>query len=308
MPINPVLQELIRQLPVDLPRTLTPELIQEIRITRVPLPEEMRQPIWKKEDQVIPGPYGEIPIRIYTPFEKKELYSAIVTYHGGGWTLGNIESHDGAFRHLSNSTGCKVISVDYRLAPEYRFPVGVEDCYTALEWVFNHAEALQIDENRIAVAGDSAGGNLSAALTLMARDRNGPNIWKQVLFYPATDALRLIEESPYESIHVNADAPLLTTSVTKSFWDHYLSSEEDADNPYCSPIRAKDLRHLPPAFVITAEYDPIRDEGELYGKRLQESGVPVRMKRVEGAVHGFITIPMPMTDEIMEDVADFLNE
>lgn len=308
MPINPVLQELIRQLPVDLPKTLTPELIQELRINRVPLPEEMRPSIWQKENRTIPGPNGEIPIRIYTPHEKKKLFSAIVTYHGGGWTLGSLESHDGAFRHLANSTGCKVISVDYRLAPEYRFPIGIEDSYAALAWVFEHTEELQIDKNRIAIAGDSAGGNISAALTLMARDRKGPNVWKQILFYPATDALRSIEDSPYESISVNADAPLLTSSVTKSFWDHYLSCEEDANNPYCSPMRAKDLRNLPPAFVITAEYDPIRDEGELYGKRLQECGVPVQMKRVEGAVHGFITLPIPMTDEIMRDVANFLND
>lgn len=260
------------------------------------------------EDQLIAGPNGEIPIRIYTPKEQGELYSAIVAYHGGGWAIGNIESHDIVFRPLSNATGCKVISVEYRLAPEHKFPVGLEDCYAALQWVFNNKDSLQIDENRIAVAGDSAGGNLSAALTLMAKEQKGPTIWKQILIYPATDALRSIEDSPYQSIRENANAPVLTSSITKSFWDHYLSCEEDVNNPYSSPIKAENLSNLPPAYIITAEFDPLRDEGELYATRLQESGVPVQIKRVDGFVHGFLSLPLPQNEEILREVADFLNK
>lgn len=309
MSINPSIQEALNQLPIDLPETLSEEQIKEIReMQQIPLPEEIKPKIYKSEDKVIPGPDGEIPIRIYTPQEQLEKYKGIVAFHGGGWSIGSIESHDGAFRLLANKTGAKVISVDYRLAPEHPFPTGIEDCYAALQWVFQHAEELQIDETKIAIAGDSAGGNISASLTLMARDNNGPTIWKQVLIYPATDALRSIEDSPYESIRENKNAPILTASVTKSFWDHYLSCEEDASNPYCSPIRAENLRNLPPAFIVTAQYDPIRDEGEEYGKKLLEDGVPTIIRRVDGTVHGFITMPVPLTEEVMEEIAQFINE
>lgn len=309
MSINPSIQEALNQLPITLPDTLSEEFIKEIReLQQIPLPEEIKPTIYKSEDKVIPGPKGVIPIRIYTPQEQSEKYKGIVAFHGGGWTIGSLESHDGAFRLLANKTGAKVISVDYRLAPEHPFPAGIEDSYAALQWVVQNAEELQIDKEKIAVAGDSAGGNISAALTLMARDQNGPNIWKQVLIYPATDALRSIEDAPYESVRENKDAPILTASVTKSFWDHYLSCEEDANNPYCSPIRAENLRNLPPAFIVTAQYDPIRDEGEEYGKRLVEDGVPARVRRVEGTVHGFITMPVPLTEEVMEEIAQFINE
>lgn len=309
MSIHPSIQEALKQLPIKLPDTLNEEIIKEIReMQQIPLPVEIKPPIYQWEDRVIPGPNGEIPVRIYTPKAQSEKYKCIVAYHGGGWTIGSLESHDGAFRLLANKTGAKVISVDYRLAPEYPFPAGLEDCYAALKWVFHHAEELQIDEEKIAVAGDSAGGNISASLTLMARDKKGPNIWKQVLIYPATDALRSIQDSPYESIRENKDAPILTASVTKSFWDHYLSCEEDANNPYCSPIRAENLRNLPPAFIVTAQYDPIRDEGEEYGKRLLNDGVPTKIRRVEGTVHGFITMPIPLSEEVMEDIAQFIND
>lgn len=308
MQINPQIQELLKQFPVDLPDTLTPEIIKEIREVQLPIQELVRPEIWETKDQLIPGPNGDIPIRIYTPKEQDELYSSIVAYHGGGWAIGNIEEYDGVFRQLSNVTGCKVISVEYRLAPEHPFPMGIEDCYTALQWVFDNNEQLQIDKNRIAVAGDSAGGNLSAGVTLMAKDRKGPKIWKQVLIYPATDALRSIEDSPYGSIHENKNAPILTSSLTKSFWDFYLSNEEDANNPYCSPIKAEDLSNLPPAYIVTAELDPVRDEGELYGTLLQESDVPVRVKRLDGFTHGFIVFPLPEVGEVMQEIADFLNE
>ena len=308
MSIHPSIQEVLNQVPLDLPRTLTPELIKELRETRVPLPEELRPKIYKKEDQIIQGPNGDIPIRLYTPKEQEENYIGVIAFHGGGWALGNIESHDGAFRQLANVSGAKVISVDYRLAPENPFPAGLEDCYAVLKWVCENAESLQIDPEKIVVAGDSAGGNLSASLTQMARDRNGPKIWKQVLIYPATDALRSIEDSPYESVRENADAPILSASVTKSFWDHYISTEDDANNPYCSPIRANSFENLPPALIITAQYDPIRDEGEAYGKKLMENGVPTIIRRVEGAIHGFITMPIPFAYEILEEIGKFIRE
>lgn len=308
MSIHPSIQEVLNQVPLDLPRTLTPELIKELRVTRLPLPEQFRPPIYKKEDQIIPGPNGDIPIRIYTPQEQEEKYTGIVAFHGGGWSLGSIESHDGAFRHVANATGAKVISVEYRLAPENPFPTGIEDCYAAFNWVYENAERLNIDPSKIAVLGDSAGGNISASLTHIARDRKGPAIWKQVLIYPATDALRSIEESPYESVRENADAPILSASVTKSFWDYYIRSEEDANHPYCSPIRAESFENLPPALIITAQYDPIRDEGEAYGRKLIEHGIPTTLRRVEGAIHGFMTMPIPLTNELMEEIGRFIKE
>lgn len=309
MKLDPALQQILESYP-NLPETLTPDLIVKIREARLQtiLDIEERPFVHAVENRLIPGPNGDIPIRIYTPKSVEERLPAIVFFHGGGWTLGNLESHDVACRQLTNASRCKVIAVDYRLAPENRFPKGLKDCSAAVQWVFNHAKELQVDVNRIAVGGDSAGGNLSAAVTLLFKNCGGPSIWRQILIYPATDALRSIQQSPYESIRENAQAPLLTSSVTKSFWDHYIKTEEDASNIYASPIRAQDLSGLPKTFVITAQYDPIRDEGEAYANRLQESGVPVQLTRYSGLVHGFLTLPLPINEQVFQSIAKFLNE
>lgn len=291
----------------QLPKTLTPELINQIRQQQLLLipAEEHRPTVKNVENLLIEGPNGDIPIRAYTPDTLEEKLPALVYYHGGGWTTGNVDTYDVVCRNLANSSGHKVISVDYRLAPEHRFPKGLEDCYAAAQWVFDHADTLQVIPYQISVGGDSAGGNYTAAVTLMAKERKGPNIKSQLLIYPATDALRSINDSPYESIRENASAPILTSSLTKSFWDHYLNNEEDAENTYASPIKAEDVSELPPALLITAQYDPLRDEGESYGARLQASGVDVDMHRYDGLIHGFIQLPIPINEDVFQMIGRF---
>ena len=247
--------------------------------------EEEVEAVSKVEDREIPGPAGNIPIRIYTPAGSGP-FSVLVYFHGGGWVIGNIESHDGVCRSLTNAAGCIVVSVDYRLAPEDKFPAGPEDCYAATQWVIANAAALNGDPKRVAVGGDSAGGNLAAVVSLMARDRGGSRPVYQLLIYPATDYYL----SGWPSMQENADGYFLTRDDMVWFVNHYLSSEADAQNPYAWPIKAKDLSGLPPAMVITAEFDPLRDEGEAYAARLREAGVPVVVTRYNGMIHGFVSM------------------
>lgn len=232
-------------------------------------------------DRRIPGPAGEIPVRIYTPVGTAPL-PLLVYFHGGGWVLGSIETHDKICRELANGAGCVVVSVDYRLAPEHKFPAAADDCYAATQWAAAHAAELGADARRLAVGGDSAGGNLAAVVAQMARDRGGPGLVFQLLIYPATAAAF---DTP--SYRDNAEGYLLTTGDMRWFWDHYLTGPADAANPYASPLRAARLGGLPPALVITAEFDPLRDEGEQYARGLEEAGVPARLTRYDGMIHGF---------------------
>lgn len=238
-------------------------------------------PIQSAVDRRIPGPAGEIPVRIYTPTAPAPL-PLLVYFHGGGWVLGGIDTHDGVCRELANGAGCVVVSVDYRLAPEHKFPAAAEDCYAATQWTAAHAAELGADAKRLAVGGDSAGGNLAAVVPQMARDRGGPPIIFQLLIYPATDAAF---DTP--SYRDNAEGYLLTTGDMRWFWNHYLNSPADAANSVASPLRAKHLTGLPAALVITAEFDPLRDEGEQYARQLEEAGVPARLTRYDGMIHGF---------------------
>lgn len=234
------------------------------------------------EDRTIPGPAGAIPVRIYKPAGAGP-FGALVFFHGGGWVIGDLESHDGVARAITNVAGCCVVSVDYRLAPEHRYPAAADDCYAATLWVAEHVGELGVRADRIAVGGDSAGGNLAAAVALMARDRGGPAIVHQALIYPVTDCN--FETGSYRA---NGTDYGLTEAGMRWFWDCYVSPEQ-AREPYASPLRAVDLSGLPPALVITAEYDPLRDEGEAYGKRLHESGVATTVHRYDGVVHGFVS-------------------
>jgi len=232
-------------------------------------------------DRRIPGPAGEIPVRVYTPAATAPL-PLLVYFHGGGWVLGGIETHDGVCRELANGAGCVVVSVDYRLAPEHKYPAAAEDCYAATQWAAAHAADLGGDAARVAIGGDSAGGNLAAVVAQMARDRGGPGVVFQLLIYPATVAAF---DTP--SYRDNAEGYLLTTVDMRWFWNHYLRTPADGENAYASPLRAAELAGLPPAMVITAEFDPLRDEGERYARRLEEAGVPVRLSRYDGMIHGF---------------------
>ena len=238
------------------------------------------------EDRTIPGPDGnDLPIRIYWPAGSnptQDQLPGVVFFHGGGWVVGSIDSHDGQARKLCNTSGAAFVSVDYRLAPENPFPAGMEDCYTALLWTAENGAQLGIDTSRLAVAGDSAGGNLAAVISLLARDRNGPKLAFQLLVYPVCD----METDQWPSMQENKDGPFLTQEIMVWFHNHYLGDADPLD-PHISPIRASDHSNLPPALVITAEFDPLRDEGEAYGQALQAAGGSAEIMRVDGLFHGF---------------------
>jgi acetyl esterase len=225
---------------------------------------------------------GSIPCRLYRPSAKTDL-GLLVFFHGGGWVIGDLNSHDGVCRSLANKSGHAVLSVDYRLAPEHKFPAAFDDCVAAVKWAFENAKSLGIDNSRMAVGGDSAGGNLAAAVALA----EVVPLKFQMLIYPAVD-MRM--ESP--SINENANAPILTKAVMSWFVAHYMSSDTDRTNINASPMLASDelLKKMPPAIVITAQYDPLRDEGEAYGKRLVENGISTTITRYNGAFHGFFNM------------------
>ena len=227
----------------------------------------------------------DIPIRIYIPSASKNR-PVFVFYHGGGFVTRSIESHDKACRRLAKVNDMVVVSVGYRLAPEYKFPIPHQDCYDATVWVANHAEEFGCDTNKIIVGGDSAGGNLATIVSILARDLKGPNIAYQVLIYPTTDA-----RMGFPSINTYAKGYFLTKGMMNWFVDRYMRTEADKLNPLMSPYLTKDLSNLPPAFVCTAEYDPLKDEGEAYANRLKEAGNTVNFKEYKGMIHGFLNIP-----------------
>ncbi|MEK6302867.1 MAG: alpha/beta hydrolase [Acidobacteriota bacterium] len=243
------------------------------------------EPVAHIEDRQIPSPDQAIPVRIYTP-EGRGPFPVLVYFHGGGWVLCNLDTHDPLCRSLANAAECVVVSVDYRLAPEHKFPAAAEDCYAATQWVMNNAASINGDAHRVAIGGDSAGGNLSAVVALMARDRGAQAPVFQLLIYPATEHYL----ADYPSSRENADGYFLTRDDMEWFWNHYLNNEAETDNPYASPLRAASLIGLPAALVITAEFDPLRDEGEFYAARLQESGVATRLVRYDGMIHGFLSM------------------
>ncbi|MEB1809277.1 MAG: alpha/beta hydrolase [Bacillaceae bacterium] len=234
----------------------------------------------KVENTSVPVDGGEINIRIYTP-EGDGPFPVFIYFHGGGWVIGDIEVVDPPLRAVTNRAEAIVVSVDYRLAPEHRFPIATEDCYTATKWVAENITRYNGDPSRIAVGGDSAGGNLAAVVTLMAKERGGPTISFQVLIYPATNFA-----NDTLSHRENGEGYFLTKGAIDWFAQQYIK-ENEKDLPYASPLLAEDLTGLPPALVITAQYDPLRDEGEAYANRLKESGIPVEVTRYDGMIHGF---------------------
>ena len=281
MPLDSQAQAVLDQLEaLGLPpnHTVSPE---EARANGKARPRAAGPEVARVEDRSIIVPGRHIPIRTYTP-EGSGPFPLLVWFHGGGWVVGDLDSADGTARHLAVGAGCVVVSVDYRLAPETKFPGAADDCYAATQWAANNAGALGADAGRIAVGGDSAGGNLAAVVPLMARDMGGPPLVFQLLIYPVTD--RDFETSSYRR---NADGYLLSRDSMIWYWDRYMASESDAKNPYCAPLQAKEMSGLPPALVITAEFDPLLDEGEAYAHRLLEAGVPTECTRYDGMVHGF---------------------
>jgi len=242
-----------------------------------------REAVANVSDRLIPGAAGPIQVRLYRPAANSPL-PVLVYFHGGGWATCSIESYDGLCRALANGVNCIVVSVDYHLAPEHKFPVAAEDAYAATIWAANHALEIGGDPTRIAIGGDSCGGNLAAVVALMARERRSPPLGFQLLLYPCTDY-----EFERPSALENALGYYLSLDAMRWFWKHYLNSEADAIHPYASPLRAEDLRGLPPALVVTAEFDPLRDQGEAYAKRLREANVPVAYKCYDGMIHCFLS-------------------
>jgi acetyl esterase len=260
------------------------EFYLQARFVTNPEPPELKsvQPL------AIPAPHGSIAARIYTPIRLRQaggLAACLVFFHGGGWVIGDLDSHDVVCRKLADEGQLIVISVDYRLAPEHKFPAAVDDAIAATKWVAANARQFGVDASRLTVGGDSAGGNLAAVVAISARDGDGPAIAGQVLIYPATDfaMTHRSHSEPETSI-------LLTHSVIKWFSDHYLNGSADVHDWRASPARAGTLIGLPPAYVLTAGGDPLRDEGDEYALRLKEAGVPVAYRHFPGQFHGFFTM------------------
>src|ERR1700757_925414 len=283
MPVDPQIQALLDKgtgvpathtLPVDVARAQ-----YEARISLMSRPAD----IAGIREQTINGPQEPLRLRIYTPHGTGP-FPLLVFFHGSGFVLCSLDTHDGMCRNLCAGAGCVVASVDYRLAPEHKFPAGPDDCLHATRWTAAHAVELGADPTRIAVGGDSAGGNMAAVTALRMRDERGPALCGQLLLYPVTD----YHTPGTPSYEENAEGYGLTRDTMRWFWAHYLNDESQSAHPNASPLRAPDLSGLPPALVITAEYDPLRDEGEFYAEKLRAAGVPTALTRYHGVNHGFM--------------------
>jgi acetyl esterase len=267
--------------------TLTPPEARKAYLASKPILQPDPPPVAEVVALEAKGPAGAIPLRLYRGqgAGKDKPQPALIYFHGGGWVIGDLESHDQACRALANAVPCIVIAVDYRLAPEHKFPAAAEDAIAATAWIAANAARLGIDGARLAVGGDSAGGNLAAVVTLDARDRGGPRIIHQLLIYPATD-MRM----GFASIARHAEQLPLTRAAMHWFVDHYLRGPQDVADWRASPLRAASFAGLPNALVVTAGFDPLGDEGEAYAKALAAAGVAARHERFAGQIHGFLTM------------------
>jgi acetyl esterase len=267
--------------------TLPPQearrLYRERRYFTQPAPPE----VGSVREASAPGPHGPIPLRAYRPLgtDAATALPALVYFHGGGWTIGDLDTHDTLCRQLANAAGCAVVSVDYRMGPEHRFPAAVDDCVAAFRWVHRAASSLAIDASRLAVGGDSAGGNLAAVVAIVARDDGGPPVAFQLLIYPATD-MRLVAPSH----RTNGHGYLLTNDSLTYYRAHYIDDPSRYEDWRASPLLHPDLSRLPPSLVLTAGYDPLRDEGMQYAQRLSEAGSQASYVCFERQIHGFVTM------------------
>lgn len=251
------------------------------------LPQSTGEAVSSVENRTIQVGGVSIPLRIYRPVNASGVLSALTWFHSGGWVVGNLDMTDGTCRMLANASGAVVVSVGYRLAPEHKFPAAPDDCFAATKWVFDHAAELSVDRAWLAVGGESAGGNLAAVVTQMARDAGDSQIKFQLLVTPVTN--HCFSTVSYQE---NAQGYLLTRASMEWFWGHYLRNKYDGDQPRASPLRAPSFAGLPPALIVTAEYDPLRDEGEPYAQSLREFGVTVELQRYNGQIHGFFGNPI----------------
>jgi acetyl esterase len=286
--------------------TLSPaearEMSRQTRAAVQPDPPEMAS----VETVQVKAPHGAIPVRIYKPLglPKTATAPALVFYHGGGWVIGDLESHDVVCRQIATAAAMIVAAVDYRLAPEHKFPAAVDDALAATEWVASHAEKLGIDANRLFVGGDSAGGNLAAVVAIHARDTGGPRIKGQILVYPVTDLA--MTTASYRDPETGV---LLTHALMCWFRDHYLADPAEIDDWRASPLRMANLKDLPPAFVLTVGADPLHDEGEEFAARLKQAGVAVTHVDYPGQFHAFITMGriLPKANKLIGEIAGWLK-
>ncbi len=266
------------------------------------------EPIYKVLDHRIMKDNREIPVRVFIPRENPQP-KLLIFFHGGGWVTGNIDSYTNVCANMANRTNHTVVSVDYRLAPEYPFPNGLEDCYWATREIFLNSEKLNFKKDDITLIGDSAGGNLAAVVSLMARDRGEFLPKKQILIYPST-YYDHSESSPFPSVVENGKDFIMTSKRIQDYMDLYVKNKEDRLNPYVAPLLSEDLSNQPKTLIITAEFDPLRDEGEAYGIKLREFGNDVKIYRIKNALHGFLSNPLNSghTEELYEIVNSFLKE
>ncbi|MEQ8858577.1 MAG: alpha/beta hydrolase [Pseudomonadales bacterium] len=281
MPLAPEYQAMLAELAAaDGPAIADLSPAEGRELYRLMRPLDPEAPVVQVADRSIPGPGGALAVRVYTP-EGPGPFPVYVNFHGGGWVIGDLDTADTVCRGIATTAGCVVVSVDYRLAPEHRFPAAVEDAFAATAWVAGHMAELN-GNGRLAVGGESAGSNLAAVVCQQARDRNGPAIDFQLLLYPVTDC-----DLDRASYRENGNGYLLELNTMRWFWDHYCPDPAERQSPQASPLRAADLSGLPPALVVTAEFDPLRDEGEAYAAALAAAGTPAEAIRYDGLVHDF---------------------
>jgi acetyl esterase len=305
MTIHPEIAKVLATIPEPDGSPLNPAAMRAGEAAQVPAPGQ-RLPLHAVEDATAVTPSGEVPVRIYTPAEA-DSYGLLVYFHGGAFFLGSLDTHDHVARSLAKETGHKVISVGYRLVPEAVFPAGLDDCYGVVRWAAEQGSSLGWNGKNLAIAGDSSGGNFAAAVAAKAHDDGFDGVTHQVLFYPSVDLDFDVDR--YPSMRENATGYGLETAGLAPFNAFYINSGADPADPLVSPIKRQDLTGLPPALVITAEHDPLRDEGELYGRRLGEAGVEATVSRYEGANHGFVQnfSWIPEFYRAFEETAEFLN-
>lgn len=302
--LDPILQQLMfapTETPLPKFADLDPLSARQHMVQMIAQTEAMLNPGGTVIDRTIKGAETDIGIRIYTPDGADDVTGALVYYHGGGWVVGDLDTHDKTCRILAERSNIRIVSVDYRLAPEHKFPAAPEDGYAALVWVCENAVELGINANKIGVGGDSAGGNIAAAVALMARDRAGPALAVQLLIYPA-----LQYKSETGSTKELAEGYGLETRDMIWFYDHYVSVETDTSNPYLSPLMTQDFSGLPPAVISVAGFDPLHDEGEEFAMHLREAGVEVKFYDYASLVHGFLSLSgiVPSANEAFDEIAN----
>lgn len=302
MTLNPVLAEMIEQRKA-LGVSFTDMTPQQAREMMAAAPAPPRPEVYSTEDRMVPGPDVDIPVRIYRSSAATPT-RGVVYLHGGGFVLGDLESHDAVCRRLALAADATVVAVDYRLAPEHPFPAGLRDAYAATAWVVDNASQLGIDPARVGVAGDSAGANLATVTTHLAHDRGGPQLAFQVLVYPTTDY-----NFDRPSVIANGKDYIVSVEDMHWFWGHYVDGPESFENPLVIPFKREDLSGLPPALIITAGYDFLRDEGEAYGLRLAEAGVKTTISRYPAMAHGFIGMSpfVADSDAAMAEIGDAIK-